>query len=144
MAGAAELFDPTTGIETSEAAALATAARVQRAVARSQEFFNLNSSAILQTTGSDPDVLAGWIDDPTSPAVLSLPSKVPKRSTGCWFAGALPRQRPGGSALVRQSFWRQRCRTGGGGRRVDGPEDLWLSADGAGQCADGAVAVAIQ
>ena len=63
LAGAVELLDPTvppTPDVTAEA-------RVAAAIAQARAFFAPNSSAILQTSGDSPDVVAGWCQDPTMP-----------------------------------------------------------------------------
>jgi hypothetical protein len=69
LAGAAELLDPTPAVsdhETDQAAA----DRVAAATSRAREFFAPNSPAVLQTSGVDPDVLAGWVEDPSSPHAI--------------------------------------------------------------------------
>ena len=72
LAGAAQLLDPSAGTASSATDA-ATAARVLTATGQAGTFFAANSPAILQTTGVDPDVVAGWCEDPTSPHALFLP-----------------------------------------------------------------------
>jgi hypothetical protein len=61
LAGAAELLDPGAG-DSDSADAPVAAAQQQAGV-----FFNANSDAVLRTAGPDPDVVAGWVDDPTQP-----------------------------------------------------------------------------
>jgi hypothetical protein len=61
LAGAAELLDP--GVTSSDV----VAARVAEAQQQAAVFFNANTDAVLRTTGPDPDVVAGWVDDPTQP-----------------------------------------------------------------------------
>jgi hypothetical protein len=61
LAGAAELLDPGAGDSDS------AADRVASAQEQAGVFFNANSDAVLRTAGPDPDVVAGWVDDPTQP-----------------------------------------------------------------------------
>lgn len=69
LAGAAELLDPAPGSTSSEPNPV-VAARVAAATAQARAFFTPNSLAVLRTTGVDPDVVAGWVDDPTLPHSL--------------------------------------------------------------------------
>jgi hypothetical protein len=72
LAGAAQLLDPFAGTASSASDA-AAAARVVVATGQAGTFFAANSPAILQTTGVDPDVVAGWCEDPTSPGAPFTP-----------------------------------------------------------------------
>jgi hypothetical protein len=126
LAGAAELLDPGSG--TADAAAARVAAAGQQAAT----FFNANSNTVLQTAGPDPDVVAGWVEDPTQPGgtfsawcgtgpVNSLVVRgVRRRSAGqavaLWFGRLLgvPNAEP--AAAVRASIDQQVY-----GFRADGP-----------------------
>jgi hypothetical protein len=66
LAGAAQLLDPAPGTASSEPDP-ATSARVALATEQAEIYFSVNSSAVLQTTGDDPDLGGGWREDPTIP-----------------------------------------------------------------------------
>jgi hypothetical protein len=71
LAGAAELLDPAAGASVISNSAVAD--RVNTATDRALEFFSANSSVTVETTGSDPDMIAGWCDDPTEPGAEFTP-----------------------------------------------------------------------
>jgi hypothetical protein len=72
LAGAVQLLDPAPGISpsTSDPAA---ATRVALATEQARTFFAPNSSAVLQLTGINPDLVAGWREDPTMPRNPTTP-----------------------------------------------------------------------
>ena len=67
LAGAAKLLDPTPDAASSEEAREAAEQRVSAASAQAATVFSDNCRAALQTEGADPDIVAGWCDDPISP-----------------------------------------------------------------------------
>jgi hypothetical protein len=72
LAGAAQLLDPAPDA-TPSAPDPAAAARVAAATVQAKAFFAANSAATLQTTSGNPDIVAGWSDDPTVPHGLVTP-----------------------------------------------------------------------
>ena len=97
LAGAAQLLDPAAGT-TPPTPDVAAEARVAAATNQAQIFFAPNSSAILQTSGDSPDVIAGWCQDPTFPSATVVPW------TGAGPVNALSvrgmRRRSNGQAVV--------------------------------------------
>jgi hypothetical protein len=69
LAGAAELLDPTAGT-TPPLPDTAAQARIAAATERARTFFTPNSNTILQTTGPDSDIVAGWCETPTEPRAI--------------------------------------------------------------------------
>jgi len=121
------LLDP--GATPSDPAA---ADRVATAQQQAGVFFNANSDAVLRTTGPDPDVVAGWVDDPTLPGSVFtawtgsgpvntvLVRGVRRQSVGqavaLWFGGMFGIARAEPAAAARASIDQQVY-----GFRPDGP-----------------------
>jgi hypothetical protein len=72
LAGAAQLLDPTAGV-TPPTPNVAAEARVAAAKEQARAFFTPNSNTILQTTGLNPDIVAGWCENPTQPNAAVTP-----------------------------------------------------------------------
>jgi hypothetical protein len=70
IAAAEQLHDPTPG-DTSAAAQTAAQARATAAMTQAKKFFALNSSAVIQTTTGNSDLVARWCLDPIDPGATS-------------------------------------------------------------------------